>query len=102
MLRLAAPLSRGGRGRFSSAENLQALLLPRIVSRIDVRDALRPHPMQLKSGLFGKPRIVRHAFRDKGIAADLDQRAFLFVELVARADVEASRKDRHVLIVGWV
>ena len=38
------------------------IALARIVGRINVDDALRPHPMQLHDGVLGEPSIMLHTF----------------------------------------
>jgi hypothetical protein len=58
--------------------------------------------MELENGFFSEPCVVRHSLGDIRIATSLGEHPFLLVELITCADVEASRKNGNVLIVGMV
>jgi hypothetical protein len=39
----------------------QCLLLPRIIGRVHIGNALRSHPVKLKHSILGEPGVMRHA-----------------------------------------
>src|SRR5262245_23490649 len=76
-----------------------------IVCGVHVRDPTGPNAVKLDYCLFTRPCKVLNTFRRLGIPARLNCLSLALVELVAEANVERPRYDRHVLVIrmnmGW-
>ena len=64
------------------------IALARIVGRINVDDALRPHPMQLDDGVLGEPSIMLHTFWCAGKPPGLKSISLFLIKLVTHSDVK--------------
>src|SRR5438034_6001071 len=56
--------------------------------------------MQLDDAVLADPREVRSALGNTDETPRLHRLPFGFIEFLANADMECSRYDRHVLVVG--
>src|SRR6266404_2632566 len=71
----------------------------RIICRINIGNALRPHPMQLDDGVLSEPRIMLHIFRRASKPSGLESISLFLIELVAHADVKCPRDDGDMFII---
>src|SRR5438034_1227657 len=95
-----APLHHLGDGRQQGRLDRAPLLFPRIVGRIDVRDAGWAHAVDLNNRLFFRPCEVRRLRRRDEEAAGRKRLALRLAQLRTVARVERSGDDGHVLVGG--
>src|SRR5687768_10982862 len=76
------------------------LFVARVVGRVQVLDRPRPVAVELHHGLALDPDEVLHARGPRAVSAGGERLGLGRVELLAHAEVERPRNDRHALRLG--